>query len=120
MSSRPREGRGIRAGQASAAAPAAAPSMKVRRSTGWRIVTSGLGVWELDHATLEPPMLALQHFLGQPVSPRVGVVRKLAELRVDAPTRLTAEQVREVHGAPAGRGVVLEEPLRPRARRRHG
>src|SRR2546425_4931251 len=68
MSSRPREGTGILAGQASAAAPAVAPSMKVRRSTGCRILTSGLSVWELDHATLEPPMLALQHFLGQPVS----------------------------------------------------
>src|SRR5882762_8576901 len=120
MSSMPREGRGILAGQASAAAPAAAPSMKVRRSTGCRIVTSGLRVWELDHATLEPPMLALQHFLRQPIGPRVGVVRELAELRVDASSRLTAEQVREVHGAPAGRGVALEEPLRPRARRGHG
>src|SRR6266481_7126619 len=119
MSSRPWEGRGILAGQASAAAPAAAPSMKVRRSTGCRIVTSGRGVRELDHATLEPAMLALQHFLGQPVGPRVGVVRKLAELRVDAPARLTAEQVREVHGAPAGRGVVLEEPLRPRRSEEH-
>src|SRR3989442_13888045 len=113
MSSRPREGTGILAGQASAAAPAVAPSMKVRRSTGCRILTSGLSVWELDHATLEPPMLALQHFLGQPVSPRVGVVRKLAELRIDAPTRLTAEQGREFHGAPAVGGVGLEEPLRP-------
>src|SRR5207249_8978404 len=39
-------------------------------------------------------MLALQHFLGQPIGPRVGVVRELAELRVDAPACLAAEQVR--------------------------
>src|SRR5258708_12762100 len=92
MSSRPWEGRGILAGQASAAAPAAAPSMKVRRSTGCRIVTSGRGVRELDHATLEPAMLALQHFLGQPVGPRVGVVRKLPKLRFDPPPRLPPNQ----------------------------
>src|SRR5712691_8396607 len=61
-------------------------------------------------------MLALQHFLGQPIGPRVGVVRELAELRVDAPACLAAEQVREVHGAPAGGGVALPEPLGPRAR----
>src|SRR5690242_14211088 len=111
MSSRSREGRGILAGQASAAAPAAAPSMKVRRSTGCRIVTSGLGVWELDHATLEPPMLALQHFLGQPVGPRIGIVRQLVKLRLDPAARLTAEQISQVHGAPAGCGVALPKPL---------
>src|SRR5438046_3413188 len=65
-------------------------------------------------------MLALQHFLGQPIGPRVGVVRELAKLRVDAPACLAAEQVREVHGAPAGSGVALPEPLGPRARRGHG
>src|SRR5207253_2171067 len=65
-------------------------------------------------------MLALQHFLGQPIGLRVGVVRELAKLRVDAPACLAAEQVREVHGAPAGRGIALPEPLGPRARRGHG
>src|SRR5438128_12693002 len=64
-------------------------------------------------------MLVLQHFLGQPIGVRVGVVRELAKLRVDAPACLAAEQVREVHGAPAGRRVALPEPLgraAPRAR----
>src|SRR2546428_13541988 len=102
MSSRPRDAGGAQPGQASAAAPAAAPSRKARRSTECSILPPL--VRQLDHPTLEPPMLALQHFLGQPIGPRVGVVRELAELRVDAASRLTAEQICEVHGAPAGRG----------------
>jgi len=51
-------------------------------------------------------MVALQHFLRQPMAACRRCARA-RELRVDASSRLTAEQVREVHGAPAGRGSLL-------------